>query len=64
MRGTLNIDCGNQVLPGVVRFTELGATFVNEETLHFDAVIVATGYKSNVCTWLKVGLLNLTICFS
>ncbi|CAM6084397.1 unnamed protein product [Calypogeia fissa] len=44
-----------KVLTGVASFCKKGATFKNEETLHFDTIIMATGYKSNMCTWLEGG---------
>jgi len=40
------------VRPGVERFTENGVRFVNGETHAYDAVILATGYKSGLDKWL------------
>jgi len=39
--------------------------FVDGKTENFDAIIMATGYKSNVPTWLKVlpsTLANFFLC--
>lgn len=43
-----------QVVPAIHCFTEDGVEFVNGCREDFDAVIFATGYKSNVPSWLKV----------
>lgn len=40
--------------PAVERFTRHGVEFVDGRSEEFDAVILATGYKSNVPCWLKV----------
>ncbi|KAH9300426.1 hypothetical protein KI387_012009, partial [Taxus chinensis] len=42
-----------KVFPAIERFTSGGAKFVDEQVKDFDSVILATGYKSNVPTWLK-----------
>ena len=42
-----------QVVPAINRFTESGVEFADGRK-DFDAVILATGYKSNVPSWLKV----------
>jgi indole-3-pyruvate monooxygenase len=42
------------VVPTINGFTESGVQFVDGHTEDFDAVIFATGYKSNVDSWLKV----------
>lgn len=42
-----------KVRPGIKRLTKNGAEFVDGETENFDAIILATGYKSNVPSWLK-----------
>jgi hypothetical protein len=42
------------VVPAINRFTENGAEFIDGHREDFDAVIFATGYKSNVPSWLKV----------
>lgn len=39
---------------GVQRFTASGAEFVDGHVENFDSVILATGYRSNVTSWLKV----------
>ncbi|KAF8661129.1 hypothetical protein HU200_057236 [Digitaria exilis] len=43
-----------QVVPAINRFTENGVEFIDGHREDFDAVIFATGYKSNVPSWLKV----------
>ena len=43
-----------QVYPGIQRLTRRGAEFVDGRWEEFDAVILATGYISNVPSWLKV----------
>jgi lysine/ornithine N-monooxygenase len=43
-----------QVVPAINRFTAGGAEFADGCKEDFDAVILATGYKSNVPSWLKV----------
>lgn len=43
-----------QVCPAVKRLTGHGAEFVDGRSEDFDAIILATGYKSNVASWLKV----------
>ncbi|OEL32588.1 Indole-3-pyruvate monooxygenase YUCCA6 [Dichanthelium oligosanthes] len=42
-----------QVVPAINRFTENGVEFIDGHREDFDAVIFATGYKSNVPSWLK-----------
>ncbi|XP_021301614.1 indole-3-pyruvate monooxygenase YUCCA6 isoform X2 [Sorghum bicolor] len=42
-----------QVVPAIQRFTENGVEFIDGHREDFDAVIFATGYKSNVPSWLK-----------
>ncbi|KAL2548388.1 Indole-3-pyruvate monooxygenase YUCCA6 [Forsythia ovata] len=53
--GTLDkIKSGNiKVCPGIQRVRHLSVEFVNGNTENFDAIILATGYKSNVPSWLK-----------
>ncbi|CAD5194601.1 unnamed protein product [Musa acuminata subsp. malaccensis] len=53
--GTLaRIKSGDiKVRPGVKKLLEHGAEFVDGGADRFDAVILATGYKSNVPLWLK-----------
>lgn len=42
-----------KVRPGVTRLSRRAAEFVDGSVENFDAVILATGYKSNVPSWLK-----------
>ncbi|XP_074280969.1 indole-3-pyruvate monooxygenase YUCCA2-like [Silene latifolia] len=42
-----------KVFPGIKRLTRYGAQFVDDRIEQFDAIILATGYKSNVPSWLK-----------
>eukprot|EP01018_Ginkgo_biloba_P004113 Gb_32507 [translate_table: standard] len=42
-----------KVLPAIDCLTPRGAKFVNGQEMEFDSVILATGYKSNVPSWLK-----------
>ncbi|KAL6842019.1 hypothetical protein ACP4OV_027998 [Aristida adscensionis] len=42
-----------KVVPAINRFTENGVEFIDGQREDFDAVIFATGYKSNVPSWLK-----------
>ncbi|XP_022145028.1 indole-3-pyruvate monooxygenase YUCCA2-like [Momordica charantia] len=53
--GTLaNIRSGKiKVRRGVTRLSRCAAEFVDGSVENFDAVILATGYKSNVPSWLK-----------
>ncbi|XP_044463475.1 indole-3-pyruvate monooxygenase YUCCA6-like [Mangifera indica] len=53
--GTLaKIKSGDiKVFPGIKRLKNHAAEFVNGRTENFDAIILATGYKSNVPSWLK-----------
>jgi NAD(P)H-nitrite reductase large subunit len=44
-----------QIVPEVESFTGgNGVRFVDGNEMAFDAVIFATGYRSNVPSWLKV----------
>jgi indole-3-pyruvate monooxygenase len=43
-----------KVVPGIHRFTHRGARLVDGQFVDADAVILATGYRSNVPSWLKV----------
>lgn len=43
-----------KIVPGIQRFSRSSVEFVNGETLLIDSVILATGYCSNVPSWLKV----------
>ncbi|EHA8586640.1 Indole-3-pyruvate monooxygenase YUCCA6 [Cocos nucifera] len=42
-----------KVVPGIDRFTDKGVKFVDGKQEDYDAVILATGYRSNVASWLK-----------
>ncbi|CAL9049991.1 unnamed protein product [Musa banksii] len=42
-----------KVVPDINQFTRKGAEFVDGEHEEFDSIILATGYKSNVTSWLK-----------
>ncbi|XP_061948996.1 indole-3-pyruvate monooxygenase YUCCA6-like [Populus nigra] len=42
-----------KVVCGIQRFTASGAEFVDGHVENFDSVILATGYRSNVTSWLK-----------
>lgn len=42
-----------KVVPAVESLTSRGARFVDGQEKDFDAVILATGYRSNVPSWLK-----------
>lgn len=43
-----------QICPSIRRLTCHAVEFVNGQTENFDAIILATGYKSNVPSWLQV----------
>lgn len=43
-----------KVVPGIKRFLPGRVELVNGEELEIDSVILATGYRSNVPSWLKV----------
>ena len=43
-----------KVVPGIKRFSSGKVELVNSEILEIDSVILATGYRSNVPSWLKV----------
>ncbi|KAF7150149.1 hypothetical protein RHSIM_Rhsim02G0183100 [Rhododendron simsii] len=53
--GTLaKIKSGDiKVCPALRKLTRYSAEFINGEKENFDAIILATGYKSNVPSWLK-----------
>ncbi|KAF2292663.1 hypothetical protein GH714_026496 [Hevea brasiliensis] len=44
-----------KVVPGIKRFSRGQVELVNGETLDIDAVVLATGYRSNVPSWLQEG---------
>jgi indole-3-pyruvate monooxygenase len=41
-------------VPGIKRFSNGYVELVNGEKSEVDAVVLATGYRSNVPSWLKV----------
>lgn len=43
-----------KVVPGIKRFSRGRVELLNGENLQIDSVILATGYCSNVPSWLKV----------
>lgn len=56
-----------QVSRAVKRFTSNGAEFADGRSENFDAVVFATGYRSNVPCWLKVidgsvGMILIFVC--
>nr|BBM60844.1 flavin-binding monooxygenase family protein [Juncus wallichianus] len=53
--GTLSrIKSGDiKVFPAIRKLTEKGAEFIDGRKEEFDAVVLATGYRSNVPSWLK-----------
>jgi indole-3-pyruvate monooxygenase len=56
----------HKVVGALKEITETGAKFMDGNEERFDSVILATGYKSNVPSWLKVNsnapkLLSLSI---
>ncbi|KAH6778117.1 YUCCA 3 [Perilla frutescens var. hirtella] len=53
--GTLSrIRSGDvKIVPGIKKFLHGGVELVNGEILEIDSVILATGYSSNVPSWLK-----------
>ncbi|XP_076948054.1 putative indole-3-pyruvate monooxygenase YUCCA3 [Bidens hawaiensis] len=49
-----NIKSGKiQIVPGIKKFSRGGLELVNGRNLNVDSVILATGYCSNVPSWLK-----------
>ncbi|CAA2970988.1 probable indole-3-pyruvate monooxygenase YUCCA4 [Olea europaea subsp. europaea] len=46
-----------KVMEGVKEITRNGAKFMDGQEKEFDSIILATGYKSNVPSWLKVCML-------
>lgn len=46
-------------MEGVKEITKKGAKFMDGQEKEFDSIIFATGYKSNVPTWLQVIKLNI-----
>lgn len=50
-----NIKSGEiKIVPGIKRFSRDRVELVNGENIEVDSVILATGYCSNVPSWLKV----------
>lgn len=47
-------DVAFQVMESVKEITRNGARFMDGQEKEFDSIVLATGYKSNVPTWLKV----------
>lgn len=43
-----------EIVPGIKKFSQGRVEFVNGTNLEIDSVILATGYCSNVPSWLKV----------
>lgn len=43
---------------GVKEITKIGAKSIDGKEGEFDSIILATGYKSNVPSWLKVYYFN------
>lgn len=41
-------------MEGVREITKNGAKFMDGQEREFDSIVLATGYKSNVPSWLKV----------
>jgi len=41
-------------MPSVKEITKTGAKFVDGQEKEFDSIILATGYRSSVPSWLKV----------
>ena len=50
-------------MKGVKEITRSGAKFLDGQEKEYDSIIVATGYRSNVPTWLKVTKFNLFLRF-
>ncbi|KAM1031849.1 hypothetical protein ACFX13_036368 [Malus domestica] len=46
---------GIKVVPGINRFSTGQVELVNGETLEIDSIVLATGYRSNVPSWLQEG---------
>ncbi|RZI84547.1 MAG: NAD(P)/FAD-dependent oxidoreductase [Rubrivivax sp.] len=44
-----------QVRPGIARFTDDGVVFTDDRAEGFDAVVLATGYRPDVQSWLQAG---------
>lgn len=46
-----------KIVPGIKRFYKGKVELVNGDNLEIDSVVLATGYRSNVPSWLKVKFL-------
>jgi hypothetical protein len=51
--------CLLQVVPAIDHLTSDGAQFADGQVQQFDAIILATGYRSNVPQWLHVSFFLL-----
>lgn len=51
--------CLVKVMEGVKEITRNGAKFIDGQEKEFDSIILATGYRSNVPSWLKVKQINI-----
>ena len=45
---------GIKLVPGIKRFSRSRVELVDGNHLYFDSVVLATGYRSNVPSWLQV----------
>ena len=52
------------VVPGIRRFFRGKVEFVDGRSMDVDAVILATGYRSNVSSWLQVGAISFSLSLS
>ena len=52
-----------EVVPGIKRFNNGEVEFVNGEKLDIDAIVLATGYRSNVPSWLQVRICCRSLVF-
>lgn len=48
-----------KIVPGIKKFSRGRVELVNGENVEIDSVVLATGYCSNVPSWLKVSLGSL-----
>lgn len=48
-----------KVVPGIKRFYKGKVELVDGQVLQIDSVVLATGYRSNVPSWLKVRTISL-----
>jgi hypothetical protein len=54
-----SFSCLLQVVPAIDHLTSDGAQFADGQVQQFDAIILATGYRSNVPQWLHVSFFLL-----